>query len=133
MLKIFIFAIVLTFSAGAYAQNNQGNIDYKNLEQNGYGNVAKILEKMTPEQRKQIEDQAKSMLQDAKKMSPEEIQQLDAQMRGINNGINPDKIDVQKLDASKVKGLNGARKDIDTYEKNKDKHNENLKKKSHRN
>lgn len=106
---ILFFAFIAT---SARAED----INYDALNKEGYGDVSKIIQSMTPEQRAELMRQATLRAQELEKMSPEEREALQKQLRSTADTIQMDKIDPAKLDPAKTKDTAGIQKDLNTYD-----------------
>lgn len=110
MQKIFMLcAMLFCFAA------NADDINYKSIEDAGFGQVSDVLKDMTPEQRAHLEREAENMLPELKAMTPSEIAELTQQLKEIQNTIDASTIDAKKLDTTKIKSFGETQKDLDTY------------------
>ncbi|MCE3233739.1 MAG: hypothetical protein K0R98_1996, partial [Rickettsiaceae bacterium] len=111
-MKKYFLILALIFAAPAFSADTNG-IDTKSIEAEGFGEISKILERMTPEQREQVKKQAAQMQEELEKMTPAEREALLEQARNTLKTIDTSKVDVKKIDASKGKNLKGIQEDLD--------------------
>ncbi len=111
-MKTLITILCILLAAPAFAEG----VNYRAMEQGGFGDVAKLLKEMTPEQREAVMKQAKLQEKELEKLTPAEQESLRKQLRATANTINMQGVDPAKLDVAKTKSADDIRKDLGTYE-----------------
>jgi hypothetical protein len=109
--KLLLVGIFLSTFA-AHAQE----INYNAISAAGFGDVARLLREMTPEQREAVLQQAAIKQQELQRMSPAEVEKLREQLRASGNTIEMEKIDPSKLDPNKSKSAAEIQNDLQTYQ-----------------
>lgn len=98
MVRTSVFlAVVYLWSAPLFAQA----INDTAIRQEGYGKVADVLAKMTPQQRIAVQQEAARLRADMQRMSPEERRRLIAEMDRVYvntdfSAVKPEAYDPQK-------------------------------------
>lgn len=109
----YLLVIAVLLSAPAFAEE----INTKSIKEGGFEGVGKIIDQMTPEQKAAVMKQALEIQKELEKMSPEERKKLEDEMRATASTIDPSTIDVKKIDPSKSKNLHDIQKDVREYNK----------------
>ena len=85
-------------------------INYESISQEGFGDVAKLLQSMTPAQRDMLMKQVAQKEKDVQKLSPAQLEQLRTQLRAIAVNIDFNKIDPATLDMARAQRVAGTQK-----------------------
>jgi|GEM_PF-5408502 len=96
---LIILMAAVTPASNARAQQ----VNHREFERAGFGDVGRLLQSMTPQQRSAILEQAAVKEKDLQKLTPQQLEQLRKQLREIANTMEISKIDPQKLDVSQTK------------------------------
>lgn len=115
-MKLVSTLIVLMTAVSAASIARAENVNSKHFEEAGFGDVGRLLESMTPEQRASILQQAAIKEKDLQNLTPKQLEQLKKQLRDIADTIDIEKIDPAKLDTGKAKPTNDIRRDMGTYQ-----------------
>jgi hypothetical protein len=119
-MKFLPSIIVAGFISFSCLAAQAAGIDYRAMEEQGFGDVAALMRSMSPQQQQEILAQAELKIQYLEKLSPQELQQLIEQLQKITSTIAMDKIDAGKLDVSKSKDAGNIRQDLNIYQKKHD-------------
>ena len=106
------FAVVLglsLFSSNSFAE--PASITDPNFQ-----SVNTLLNSMTSEQRAAVMQRAKEQEKELAKLSPEEHDRLENQLKAVSSTIQMDKIDPAKLDVSKSKDTKQIQSDLNNYQ-----------------
>lgn len=115
MNKITLIAALVALTCASLTAQAE-NINYRALEQEGFGNIAQLLKSMTPEQQAAILKQAANEMKNLEAMAPQEREQLLQQMHHVASTLDIENIDPEKLDPSKAKEMHQVQKDLSTYQ-----------------
>jgi hypothetical protein len=110
---ILVFLLTLSLHNPSFAED----INTQSIDAEGFAEVSKIYNQMTPEQREAIKNKALEMQKELEAMTPEERDTLIQQMKVTLQSIDTSKVDVTKIDPSKSKGLKNIQSDIQEYKK----------------
>jgi len=111
-MRVIILLLVLSLFNPAFAEED---INYKSLDQEGFGNVSDILKQMDEGQRAEVLRQAKELEKELQTYSPEEQEALKNSLQAISNNIPSHNVDAKSLDPKKFKGLKGTQEDMQLY------------------
>lgn len=110
-MKLISALIVLMTAVSVPSSARAQQVNYRQFEKEGFGDVGRLLQSMTPKQRAAILEQAAIKEKDLKQLTPQQLEQLRKQLRGIANTMEIDKIDPAKLDISQPKTAADVKKD----------------------
>lgn len=119
MLRIYKIAAILLFtSVNSNMVHAAGcDIDYKSLENAGFGNTANILKQMSPEQCADLMRSVEALKPQLLEMNQNEIRSLQAEAAKMDKLISPS-INVKDIDTKKSKAdLKSIQNDILNYKK----------------
>lgn len=110
-----IFAVVF-FSSNAIAEDNMA-FDKHSMNEEGFSEVSKIFDEMTPEQREAVLLQAKGIMQELEKMPKEEQERIKELAKEIYESMNLKSIKVKEIKVENGKDLAGISADLSEFKK----------------